>query len=278
MEVSDAAQAKQILSEVNYYRIAGYALQFRDKDNPDDYIPGTRFENVWRLYQFDASLRCILKQYLDIVELYTRSLISHGFAMRKCLDSPHDQHYDPANFYNKDSHDSIIVSSLNREKENNKDSLFVIHHNENYEGRMPLWVIVELLSFTNLSKLYSAMYFSEQEAIAKNAGTVGNLLKNHLHCMANLRNKVAHEGRLYNTVYNPPVKLGYSFLKRNPDVRSNSLFAYIIVLMRRMPGVADRSAFAMAIVNALHQYSDFIELSLLGFPDNYVTCLCDEMK
>ncbi len=66
MDVGDTNLAKQVLSEVNYYRFTGYALQFRDAHHPDDYVPGTKFEDVWRLHQFDTELRCALKQYLDI--------------------------------------------------------------------------------------------------------------------------------------------------------------------------------------------------------------------
>ena len=53
MDIVDADLALQVMSEVNYYRLAGYALQFRDEDNPDDYMPRTKFETVWRIYQFD---------------------------------------------------------------------------------------------------------------------------------------------------------------------------------------------------------------------------------
>lgn len=34
-----------------------------------------------------------------------------------------------------------------------------------YSSKMPLWVIVELMSFSNMSKLYSSMYYSEKDAI-----------------------------------------------------------------------------------------------------------------
>ena len=278
MDFDNADLAKIILSEVNYYRFTGYALQFRDKDSPDDYIPGTKFETVWSIYQFDAKMRCILKPYLDILELYARTQIAYGFVMVKCRNAPYDQHYEPSNFYNKDSHYKTIISSLNREKENNKDSLFVIHHDTKYDGKMPLWVIVELLSFTNLSKLFSAMYLSEQDTIARNIGTTRLILKNHLHCMANLRNKVAHAGRLYNTVFNPPAKLSNKYLQRNPNIRADTLFAYIIALMRRLPCDADKSKLAVEIIDIIQQYNDRIDLFLIGFPDDYIKHINNEVK
>ena len=48
---------------------------------------------------------------------------------------------------------------------------------------MPLWVIVELMSFSNMSKLYSSMYYSEKEAIhapAKGATSVLRRLRSTL--------------------------------------------------------------------------------------------------
>ena len=278
MDILDNDSAMRVLSETNYYRFTGYALQFRDKDNPDDYIAGTKFENVWRLHQFDNELRRILKLYLDIVELHARAQIAYGFSMEKCQNPPHDQHYESSNFFNEESHHNIISSSLDREKENNKDSLFVIHHAEKYEGRMPLWVIVELISFTNLSKLYSAMYYDEQDIIAKNMGISRETLKNHIHCLANLRNKVAHAGRLYNVAYNPPVKLGHNYLKRNPDIRANTLFAYLVVLLRRIPCKADKAELIKAMEDTVLQYSDCVELSLIGFPVDYKQRLRKEIK
>ena len=209
--------------------------------------------------------------------MHARTKIAYSFALEKCRESPHDQHYDSANFYNKESHDSII-SSLGREKIYNKDSLFVIHHTKKYGGKMPIWALVELLSFTNLSKLYSAMYNSEQEKIAGNMGSTRQILKNHLHCMANLRNKVAHAGRLYNVSYNPPVMLGRKYLRDAPDIRPNTLFAYLVALLRRLPNKEDRSALVMTIINVIIQYSDCIELPFLGFPDEYIVRLCNEIR
>jgi len=277
MDVADVELAKRILSEVNYYRLSGYALQFRDKANPDDYVPGTKFENVFRLHQFDDELRHILKPHLDTIELYARTHVAYGFSTTKCQNPPHDQHYESDNFYNKDSHNNIITLSLDREMKNSKDSLFVIHHAAKYSGRMPLWVIVELLSFTNLSKLYSAMYNSEKNIIAANMGTTREILKNHLQCLANLRNKVAHAGRLYNVVYNPPAKLGYAFLKQNKLVKANTLFAYLLALMRRLPSTSDRQLLATDIMNLLTQYANCVELSLIGFPSDYTKCLNNEI-
>ena len=269
MDIADVALAQRVLSEINYYRLSGYALQFRDACSPDDYCTGTSFEEVWRIYQFDVALRALLKPYLDVVELYMRSQIAYIFSLAKCKCPPHDQHYDANNFHNSQSHNEIFSSGLSREMSNSRDTLFVIHHAHKYGSKMPLWVIVELLSFTNLSKLFRAMYNSEQDMIALHMSTTRSILSNHLHCLANLRNKVAHASRLYNAAYNPPAQLGVALLRSNADVAGNTLFAYLIVLLRRLPNDAIRSELANAVIKLVSQYTDCLQFNLIGFPEDY---------
>ena len=72
---------------------------------------------------------------------------------------------------------------------------------------------VELMSFSNMSKLYSAMYYSEKDAIASMVGTGRDTLENHLHCLSVLRNKCSHAARMYNTDFNPPAKFSKTFLR-----------------------------------------------------------------
>lgn len=277
MTVKDRAFAKKILSQINYYRFTGYALQFRDPDNRDDYLAGTNFETVLKIHEFDTALRCALKPHLDFVELYARSKIAYGFSSIKCKAAPYDQHYDPKNFYRKDSH-ADIINNLDVEKEHSKDSLFVQHHAEKYKGKMPLWVIVELISFTTLSKIYNCMYISEQEAIASSMDTNADTLKNHLHCLANLRNKVAHAGRLYNAHYNPPAVLGRPFLQKNKEVRQNTFFAYILVLLRRLPERQKKEVLVSEVSSLVDHYRDCLDLSLLGFTNDYKDILPKEQS
>ena len=100
--------------------------------------------------------------------------------MAKCTKPPHSQHYDKENFYNKIGYEEVM-SSFDKEKNYYKDSLIVKHHKKKYNGKLPLWVMVELMSFSNLSKFYSAMYYSEKDLIAASIGTGRNMLENHLH-------------------------------------------------------------------------------------------------
>lgn len=270
--VNDTEKAKKILKQINYYRYTGYALQFRTNPTNSNYVGNLSFEKIYRIYQFDESLRDVLRKYIEQIEVFYRTQISYGFAMIKCQKPPHDQHYNEANFCNKKGYREVM-DSFKKEKNYYKDSLIVKHHQSKYSGKMPLWVIVELMSFSNISKLYSSMYFSEKDAIASSLGTGRNALENHLHCLAVLRNKCAHAARIYNTAMNPPAKFTPNFLRKNPAIANNSLFAYILILLQRLPDETSKDSFLTSLDAVIEEYKEDIDLNCIGFPLDYMSIL-----
>lgn len=270
--IADEEKAISILEKINYYRFTGYALQFRIDPQKSIYEDGTTFESVQNLCRVDEHLRDLFRMYIEKAEIYYRTQIAYRFSISKCLEPPHDQHYNKNNFYNKEGYEQVI-ESFKREKNYYKDSLIVKHHKNKYSSKMPLWVMVELMSFSNLSKLYSSMYISEKEAIAQAVGINYKTLENHLHCLSVLRNKCAHAARLYNTEFNPPARFTKTFLQRNPEVRNDSLFAYALVLLKRLPDEKSKRDLVDSIQVVIEQYKDDIDMSLIGFPQNYLEIL-----
>lgn len=269
MIISDREKAKEILKRINYYRFTGYTLQFRKNPSDSDYIEGTSFETVYHLYKVDEILRDTFRRYIEKAEVYYRTQISYGFSIVKCKKAPYNQHYDENNFYNKEGYREVM-DNFGKEKNYYKDSLVVRHHKAIYSGKMPLWVIVELMSFSNLSKLYSSMYYSEKDIIANMVGVSRDTLENHLHCLSVLRNKCAHAARMYNTDLNPPAKFTKSFLRKHPEIKNNSLFAYTLVLLKRLPDEESKKSLILTIENLMEEYKDDIDMGLIGFPDNYL--------
>lgn len=221
-------------------------------------------------------LRDIFRKYIEIAEVYYRTQISYGFSTIKCIKAPYDQHYDEANFYNKTGYNEIM-ENFKKEKNYYKDSLIVKHHKSKYANKMPLWVMVELMSFSNVSKLYGSMYISEQDAIAKVVGTSRAMLENHLHCLSVLRNKCAHAARMYNTKYNPPARLSPNLMRKHPEIANNSLFAYVIVLLKRIPDETEKREFINVLVDTVSAYEGDIDLKLIGFPEDYHNILLNSI-
>lgn len=260
--------AERYLSHVNYYKLTGYTLQFRKDVESSDLVTSHLFSEIKKLYDFDAEMRQMLRRYLEVVETYCKTQIANTFALEKCTNPPYDQHYDEANYFNKEGF-RHIMQNFEREQSYYADSLIVKHHKEKYEGKMPLWVMTELMSFSSVSKLYNAMYQSSKQRIAKNFGIGYETLENHLHCLSVLRNKCSHAGRLMDIRYNPPAKLSQKFLQNHPSVSNSSLFAYLLVLKWRLPTSEQKDNFRKNLFVILKKYNDAINLPWIGFPQDY---------
>jgi len=84
-----------------------------------------------------------------------------------------------------------------------------------------------------------------------------------------LRNKCAHAARLYNTEFNPPAQFTKQFLKKHPEIRNNTLFAYVSVLLKHLPDPAMKAQLASDISIVLDKFAEDIDLALIGFPQDY---------
>jgi len=270
--IEDEEYALDVLSKINYYRFSGYALQFRKEPDNSDLKDGVTFEHIYHIYLFDEAMRHVCRKYLEKVEIFYKTQISHYFSLKKCFEPPYDQHYDENNYYYKQGY-SEVMDSFQKERNYYKDSLIVKHHSEKYSNKMPLWVMFELMSFSNVSKFYGCLYFSEQELIARAVGTGIRTLENHLHCLSVLRNKCSHAARMYNTGFYPPARLSSRFYRSYPSVRNDSLFAYILVLLRRLLDKKDKENLVKDVSKIIDDFRDSIDLMLIGFPENYLDIL-----
>lgn len=211
ISITDEKAAELFLSQVNYYRLTGYLLQYRIDPNNSDYVVPVCFNEMVKLYMFDSEMRNLYRKYLEIIELFYRTKIAYTFSLLKCTEAPYDQHYSEECFHNKETFRNIKKGFENEEEGYYKDSLIVKHHKKKYFNKMPLWVLVELLSFSKLSMLFSCMYFSDQDKIVESVGTGRKVLENHLHCLTILRNKCSHGARLYNSSFSLPAVMPKNF-------------------------------------------------------------------
>lgn len=256
--IDESDDVKSFLSRVNYYRFTGYALEFRVDESSSDFINGTTYQTIRTIYEFDKELRELIQKHLLEVEVYYRTQISNIVSIRKCREFPHDQHYDLKNYYNRNSV-AKIFQSIEKEIGYHKDELVVKHHNEVYAHKMPLWVIVELISFSNLSKYYNSLYKSDKVAICESVGIDYKYLANWLYCMSVLRNKCAHGNRIYNIRFNPPAKMSKGFLQSNRDVSNQSLVAHLYILNRMLPNDVAREQFTRALKSIYEKYRGLID-------------------
>lgn len=267
VKINDYSLVEQVLNEVNYYRLTGYLIDIRKNENDSDLKEIVSFKNLYDTYRLDNELNDYLFKILLKIELSLRTIIAYTYSMNKCRKPPHNQHYNKNNYYNVTGFKKVL-ESLQRTENYNNESLVIKHHKEKYSSKMPLWVMVEFMSFSTLSKYYSCMYYSEQEKISKKLHISHKLLPNWLHCLSVLRNYCAHGARIYNVKFKPSVKLGRAFLRHNPNVRNNTLFSYIYIMFKLLPKSLNKKEELSKLYDLIKRYPT-VKISKYGFPDNY---------
>jgi abortive infection bacteriophage resistance protein len=261
--ISDDCFAETVLSHVNYYRFSAYSLGLR-KD--DIFKENTTFEHIHQLYQFDVNFRYMVLQLIEVIEITMRTKISYHFAFKyDCL-----AYLENTNFEDKDFH-AKFLEDFEREKHRQRNAAFVKHHNEQYNGKMPVWVASELFSFGMLSQFYSNMKDEDKKEIAASLDDgvssypiSPEYLKSWLRCLVDLRNICAHYGRIYNRNLTGYPKL----YKEHSIIRKDRVFAVLLVIKRLLYDKSKWETFVIHLMALLEKY-EAVNLSYIGFPDKW---------
>lgn len=194
MTVSDKEEAKTYLQHLNYYRLSGYWLPFEASRNPHHFHPGTDFDQVIDLYRFDRELRLLVMDAVERVEVSVRTQwayhLAHQYGPHAHLDSGL---FDDQNRYLRTI--GSLASEIGRSRE-----VFIQHLVATYdETTPPLWAIVEVISFGQLSQFYANLKLrQDRKRIADVYDLDERVLGSFLHQINTVRNTCAHHSRLWN--------------------------------------------------------------------------------
>lgn len=262
--IGDEDKAKFILNNINYYRFSAYLIHFKKED--ETYKENITFEHIYNLYLFDKELRNILIDMLESIEISFRTYISYTLAIKHGSTG-----YLDKQCFKKEKYFESFIKKLEDEKNNHKNKLFIKHHNEKYNGILPIWVAVEIMSFGTLSKLYSNMLPQDTAYIKRELCKVNPILVNSwLHSLTHLRNVCAHYGRIYNT-YFPPIKVKKS--DRNNVINDRQVFTYILAIKHLIADKNIWNDYFIKLQALFYKYDNYVELEFLGFPENWVSIL-----
>ena len=267
--IPDTEKAKIILSEHNYYRLSGYTLTLRKNDV---FYPGVTFENVLELYFFDMRLRALLFAFLESIEISIRTHIGYYYGK----DYGPLGYSDPRNFFPQSKHQEFLDVCA-QAVEHSGSEAFIKHHKDKYNGDIPVWVLVETLSFGVLSRFFKAMPYSVQRQIRKNhypKVPKSEFIAGWLHSLTVLRNVCAHRGRLYNRNLAIPVSFAkedrQSLNEQGVSVAgaSQSVFGYMLCL-KRLAHEKGRWKSLLSNIQKLAKEYPFVLLKHYGFPDEW---------
>ena len=142
---------------------------------------------------------------------------------------------------------------------------------EKYEGKLPIWVATEIMTFGMLSKLYSNMLPEDTRYIKNNLCRVNTLLvKSWLQSLTQVRNQCAHYGRIYNNNFRI-ITIKNEYKKYNLD--NKKIFSYILAMKHLTMDKLIWNSFFIKLQKLINDYNNSIDLKLIGFPNNWIEIL-----
>lgn len=257
--MNDSALVEKVLSDIGYYRFSGYTYLFYKK-NAEIFRQGVSIEEIYAAYEMDEEYRALLLKYLSKIEVRLKSSISNRLGL--LLGSGFYLKYDPQIFTNQENHESFL-EILKSEKRKSK-APFVVHHNKEYGGNLPIWAAMEILSFGDVSKMYRNLKKQCQQAIEQDFNGINYvLLASWFQGLSIVRNMCAHNNRLYKVTvsytYNNNHKNGTDRAYAFKEKKLFTAFQVIGILMR---GDEDREKFVSEIKAIANKYSTYKSLSL----------------
>jgi abortive infection bacteriophage resistance protein len=198
LNIENIDEAKMYLSNISYYRLAGYWWSMQEDKINHKFKDNSRFSDVLSLYNFDRELRILLFDVIEKIEICLRTKLIYHLS----------HEYDPWWFENhllfNDTRELVKTLEAIDEEVSRSKEVFIKEHLKKHkeDGRFPpAWKTLELTSFGSLSKLYGNLKptIRSKDIIASEFGTVNHTyLPSWLQSIAQIRNYCAHHSRLWN--------------------------------------------------------------------------------
>ncbi len=269
--ISNEPYALNKLKHINYYRLSAYFLPLqykKDSPNKNKFFPNTSFENIIKLYYFDTELRKIIFEAIESIEIFLRTQIAYfhaqcygafGYLDITTLRENYQTEFDELH---KD-----IIEEKTRSKE-----VFIKHFRDKYHTTdLPIWTVVEIISFGSLSKLFMLLKESEQNEVISCMGDINKVVFfKWFKALSSVRNACAHHSRLWNKT------LGVSFevprknkLFEKLENSHNKIFFALSVIEYILARIGeDEIGFKNKIKQLLQKYPN-IDKQAMGFIENW---------
>lgn len=300
--IVNGGKAKRIIEMENYYNlINGYKQPFLDRSYngaDEQYLTGTTFEEIYELYLFDREMRNLFIKYILEIENNVKSVLAHDFSGKY----GHDNYLRIVNFdttvkkwekkttAQKVGEVSDLISNLQHEiaRHLSKNNPMISHYMLKY-GYVPLWVLVNTLTFGTISIFYSYLTQKDQNDIGRHFKLKPDEMNSFLQVLTIYRNACAHDERFYNlkALYRStkpnsirtmdihkkmqiPVNKG-----NNPVCGKNDLFAIVIIFKVMLSKrefnsfFSDLKKWMKKLEGNLHVISIKQIETEMGFPSNW---------
>ncbi len=210
--INNGSAAISILKRDNYYSIInGYKDIFlNSKGQNEQFFPGTKFEHINALKEFDKEIRHLFLYHILTFESLLKTKISYY----------HTQEFDEIfnyldinNFEGEASKVTKLISNISKEieKYTNLDKQNNVSHYIKNHGELPLWVLFQKATFGTISFFFSLLHTKLKKVICAELNDEHSkrykitnfkyisplFLENAIHFINYYRNICAHNERMF---------------------------------------------------------------------------------
>ncbi|MDR1416771.1 MAG: Abi family protein [Prevotellaceae bacterium] len=248
-------KAKEILSDIGYFRLGFYCFPFETsypnkKYRTHQYREGTKISDVIALYYFDTDLRNILTRYINRIEINFRTAIVYCVSnkYKNCSTWFVDSTVMEKSFV--DSFDKRYYTDKFKKKTIIRD-----HHKKYINDKYaPAWKTLEFFTFGEILNIYRNLADTAlKQEIADRYGirNVKNL-ENYLYGVKEIRNLCAHGGVLFDHSLNIALIPGQPVGIDNQH--KSKLFSIIQIMLFLLKSISiNRANDLIADINSLFE-------------------------
>jgi len=263
LDCPDRGRSLLCLKQIGYYRLSAYFIPFKDAAT-SNFRPGTTFEQIIDLYQFDVDLRRLVLEALDAIEISVRAVITYEIGK----DLGVFGYVDTANFATAFNHPDFM--KILRREESRSTELFIGHYRAKYtsETDLPVWMATELISFGALSKMFEHLRTSFRKKIAREFNQPQPVFVSWLHALTAIRNVCAHHSRLWNRELAVKPELPVAW-KAN-GIGNDRFYVIALIIQTLLADIAPDSPWGVRL-KALFNAHPTVNLRAMQFPANWQT-------
>lgn len=267
LQINDQPHALRYLNDIGYYRFSFYTKPFQTNSSTHDFKDGTTFNDILALYIFDRQLRVLMIDAIERIEVSIRTRLGNHMAVK---------YNDPFWYTLPDNFGSIreqasFIGHIGRDLRQNGSHMkkvFIKHYYDAYgEPDMPpSWMMIELLSFGQVSRLIQGIKKEDRKEIASSYEVPEMILKSWLHSVSAVRNICAHHERLWDNRFSVTPKEN----RDNPifaGIDKNHFFAQTLIIKWFLDRITEGSTWVDRLVKLIEGVN--VDKQRMGFPEDW---------
>lgn len=269
--INDLPLAGHFLSNVSYYRLAGYWWPLQDDKVNHTFRAAATFEQVIDLYNFDRELRAIVFDAIERIEIAVRTMLIYE------ISHEHDPWwFENSGLFSNQQLFTDHLAIIDKELANSRE-VFIREHYAKYNTDMrrpPAWKTLELLSLGHISKIYGNLNSSvkSSDRIARKLNLPNQIyFRTWLQAITQIRNLCAHHSRLWNRMLPATYRLMHRPIGPwigTPPLSQHKPYLTLCCLKYLLIAVSPGNTFTVKISALLQKYPT-VQPAAIGMPANW---------